>query len=168
MRRAFLKPGDFDWKELFPGTGRTLVPFRGDFLFPVTDDFSVDHFEAMDAARTGSCRLIGFELPQEWDASEGGSVRAIEVNREIVSRVDVLIGNEEDLQEGLGIPGPGNVTSKMSKLETEGFLEMIIKTVSRQLFLPLFTTHVCHFSPETDAGRGHPAGRKAFGELHLV
>ncbi len=40
--------------------------------------------------------------------------------------------------------------------------------VSRQLFLPLFTTHVCHFSPETDAGRGHPAGRKAFGELHLV
>ncbi len=43
--------------------------------------------------------------------------------RRIVENVDVLVGNEEDLQLGLGIPGP-NVTAK-SKLDPAVFIGMI-------------------------------------------
>ena len=40
-----------------------------------------------------------------WNIS-GGEQRAVEVLDRIVKNVDVLVGNEEDLQKGLGIPGP--------------------------------------------------------------
>ena len=43
--------------------------------------------------------------------------------RSIVENVDVLVGNEEDLQMGLGIPGP-EVTKK-SKLDPSVFFGMI-------------------------------------------
>jgi len=41
----------------------------------------------------------------------------------IVKNVDVLVGNEEDLQKGLGIPGP-EVAAK-SKLDPSAFFAMI-------------------------------------------
>ncbi len=62
-----------------------------------------------------------------WDASEGGSARALQVNRSIVSCADVLIGNEEDLQLGLGIAGP-EVSSAQPKLDTRSFHGMIERT----------------------------------------
>ena len=43
----------------------------------------------------------------------------------IVEHVDVLVGNEEDLQKGLGIPGP-EVAAK-SKLDPSAFFGMIDK-----------------------------------------
>ena len=43
----------------------------------------------------------------------------------IVENVDVLVGNEEDLQKGLGIPGP-EVAAK-SKLDPSVFFGMIDK-----------------------------------------
>jgi len=53
----------------------------------------------------------------------GGEDRAVEILRNIVSNVDVLVGNEEDLQKGLGIPGP-EVAAK-SKLDPSAFFGMI-------------------------------------------
>jgi 2-dehydro-3-deoxygluconokinase len=53
----------------------------------------------------------------------GGETRAQSIIRRIVENVDVLVGNEEDLQLGLGIPGP-NVTAK-SKLDPAVFIGMI-------------------------------------------
>jgi 2-dehydro-3-deoxygluconokinase len=47
----------------------------------------------------------------------------------IVKNVDVLVGNEEDLQKGLGIPGP-EVSAK-SKLDASVFLEMIKRLVKK-------------------------------------
>ena len=43
--------------------------------------------------------------PCRWRIS-GGADRAVSVIAKIVENVDVLVGNEEDLQKGLGIPGP--------------------------------------------------------------
>jgi 2-dehydro-3-deoxygluconokinase len=42
-----------------------------------------------------------------------------------VKNVDVLVGNEEDLQQGLGIPGP-QVAAK-SKLDSSAFFSMMDK-----------------------------------------
>jgi len=47
----------------------------------------------------------------------------------IVENVDVLVGNEEDLQLGLGIPGP-EVAAK-SKLDPSTFFGMIDKVVEK-------------------------------------
>ena len=47
------------------------------------------------------------------------------MNREIASNLDVLIGNEEDLQKGLGLTGQD--VEKASKLDPEAFFGMIEK-----------------------------------------
>ena len=47
----------------------------------------------------------------------------------IVENADVLVGNEEDLQKGLGIPGP-EVAAK-SKLDPSAFFGMIDKVVAK-------------------------------------
>jgi 2-dehydro-3-deoxygluconokinase len=47
----------------------------------------------------------------------------------IVEHVDVLVGNEEDLQKGLGIPGP-EVAAK-SKLDPSAFFAMIDNVVAK-------------------------------------
>ena len=47
----------------------------------------------------------------------------------IVKNVDVLVGNEEDLQKGLGIPGP-EVAAK-SKLDPSAFFGMIDNVVKK-------------------------------------
>jgi 2-dehydro-3-deoxygluconokinase len=53
----------------------------------------------------------------------GGNEKAVETIAKIVENVDVLVGNEEDLQKGLGIPGP-EVAAK-SKLDPSVFFGMI-------------------------------------------
>jgi 2-dehydro-3-deoxygluconokinase len=55
----------------------------------------------------------------------GGLAKANETLRNIVSNVDVLIGNEEDLQKGLGIKGPEVTQKSSSKLDPETFFGMI-------------------------------------------
>src|SRR5207249_9853216 len=62
-------------------------------------------------------------------AAVGGRERAQQVLRRIVSNVDGLIGNEEDLQKGLGIPGP-EVASR-SKLDPDTFFQMIDRVVEQ-------------------------------------
>jgi 2-dehydro-3-deoxygluconokinase len=57
----------------------------------------------------------------------GGHERALSVVKRIVENVDVLVGNEEDLQMGLGIPGP-EVAAK-SKLDPSTFFGMIEQVV---------------------------------------
>jgi 2-dehydro-3-deoxygluconokinase len=51
------------------------------------------------------------------------------VLRRIVEHVDVLVGNEEDLQKGLGFPGP-EVVAK-SKLDVSAFVGMIERVVEQ-------------------------------------
>ena len=74
----------------------------------------------MQAARaTGA--VISFDLNYRaklWNIW-GGQARAQSVIGRIVENVDVLVGNEEDLQLGLGIPGPQ--VAARSKLDPSAF-----------------------------------------------
>src|SRR5882724_2158861 len=102
---AQLKPGDFNWKEIFAG-GVRWFHSGGIFaaLSPTTAELIV---EAMQAAKRAGA-VVSFDLNYRaklWDIS-GGRNRAISILERIVKNVDVLVGNEEDLQCGLGIPGP--------------------------------------------------------------
>ena len=55
-----------------------------------------------------------------WGAA-GGPHRAVATLGRIVEHVDVLVGNEEDLQKGLGIAGP-EVAAKASTLDPQHVL----------------------------------------------
>ena len=59
----------------------------------------------------------------------GGQEKAQSVVRRIVENVDVLVGNEEDLQLGLGVAGP-KIAAK-SKLDPSVFFGMIDDVLSK-------------------------------------
>ena len=125
---ALLKPGDFDWKAIFAG-GVRWFHSGGIFsaLSPTTSELVI---EAVQAARAAGA-VVSFDLNYRekiWGPS-GGAERAREVLGRIVQNVDVLVGNEEDLQKGLGIPGP-EVAAK-SKLDASAFFGMIGRVVER-------------------------------------
>jgi 2-dehydro-3-deoxygluconokinase len=125
---GLLKPGDFDWKAIFAG-GVRWFHSGGIFaaLSPTTAEVII---EAMKAAKAQGA-VCSFDLnfrEKLWKIS-GGAERAVEVVARIVENVDVLVGNEEDLQKGLGIPGP-EVAAK-SKLDPTTFFGMIDQVVKK-------------------------------------
>ncbi len=125
---AQLKPGDIDWSTVFAG-GVRWFHSGGIFaaLSPTTAELII---EGMQAARAAGA-ICSFDLnfrEKLWKTS-GGAERAASVIARIVENVDVLIGNEEDLQKGLGIPGP-EVTAT-SKLDPSTFFGMIDHVVKR-------------------------------------
>jgi 2-dehydro-3-deoxygluconokinase len=134
---AQLKPGDFDWKAIFAG-GIRWVHSGGIFaaLSPTTGELVV---EAMKAAKAAGA-ITSFDLnfrEKLWNIS-GGNDRAVEVIGRIVENVDVLVGNEEDLQKGLGIPGP-EVSAK-SKLDSSVYFSMIDNVVKKQPHVKVVAT----------------------------
>lgn len=125
---ALLAPGDFDWRELFEVDGVRWFHSGGIFasLSPSTSALILEGMKSAHAAGTIASYDLNFRK-KLWDASAGGTARALEVNRGIVSCADVLIGNEEDLQLGLGIAGP-DVASNQSRLHARSFQSMIERT----------------------------------------
>ncbi len=125
---ALLKPGDFDWQAIF-GAGVRWFHSGGIFsaLSETTGELII---EAMQAAKDSGA-VTSFDLNYRaklWNLW-GGQEKAQSVVRRIVENVDVLVGNEEDLQLGLGIPGP-EVAAK-SKLDPSTFFGMIDKVVEK-------------------------------------
>lgn len=125
---AQLKPGDFNWQEIFRA-GVRWFHSGGIFaaLSPTTAEAII---EAMQAAREAGA-VVSFDLNYRaklWNIS-GGHDRAVAVLDRIVRNVDVLVGNEEDLQLGLGIPGP-EVAAK-SKLDPSAFFGMIDNVIRK-------------------------------------
>jgi 2-dehydro-3-deoxygluconokinase len=125
---AELKPGDFDWKTMFAGGVRW---FHSGGIFAALSETTGDVIiEGMKAAKAAGA-VISFDLNYRaklWNIW-GGHGRALAVIGRIVENVDVLVGNEEDLQMGLGIPGP-EVAVK-SKLDPSAFFGMIDQVVKK-------------------------------------
>lgn len=125
---ARLKPGDFDWTTIF-GSGVRWFHSGGIFA-ALSASTSEVIIEGMQAARAGGA-IVSFDLnfrEKLWKVFGGGD-RAVSVIDRIVKNVDVLVGNEEDLQKGLGIPGP-EVAAK-SKLDPTAFFGMIDRVVQK-------------------------------------
>ncbi len=125
---ARLKPGDFDWASIF-GSGVRWFHSGGIFasLSETTSELII---EAMEAAHKHGA-VVSFDLNYReklWSAS-GGAARAVSVLGRIVKHVDVLVGNEEDLQKGLGIAGPE--VAAASSLDPSTFVGMIDRTLAK-------------------------------------
>jgi 2-dehydro-3-deoxygluconokinase len=125
---ALLKPGDFNWKEIFQGGVRWF--HSGGIFAALSPTTSETVIEGMQAAKQAGA-VVSFDLNYRaklWNIS-GGEQRAAEVLGRIVKNVDVLVGNEEDLQKGLAIPGQ-DVTAH-SKLDPSAFIKMIEFAVAK-------------------------------------
>jgi 2-dehydro-3-deoxygluconokinase len=134
---ARLKPGDFDWKSIFAG-GVRWFHSGGIFaaLSPTTPEVIIEGMKAAKAAGA----VVSFDLnfrAKLWKVA-GGEGREREVIRRIVENVDVLVGNEEDLQKGLGIPGPE--VASASKLDPTAFFEMMDKVIEQHPQIKIVAT----------------------------
>jgi 2-dehydro-3-deoxygluconokinase len=139
---ALLKPGDFDWKAIFADGVRW---FHSGGIFSSLSETTADLvIEAMKAAKAAGA-ICSFDLNYReklWK-TVGGIERAHKVLGAIVDNVDVLVGNEEDLQKGLGFSGPEVAASSKtasSKLDTSVFLSMIEQVVSRHPNIKIVAT----------------------------
>jgi 2-dehydro-3-deoxygluconokinase len=125
---SLLKPGDFDWNGIF---GKGVRWFHsGDIFAALSETTSELILEGMQAARkAGTINSFDLNFRAKLWAPIGGLQKAQQTLRKIVSNVDALIGNEEDLQKGLGIAGPEVAAKSSSKLDPETFFQMIERVV---------------------------------------
>src|SRR5262249_18146532 len=134
---ARLKPGDFDWKAIFEG-GVRWFHTGGIFaaLSPTTPEVIL---EGVRVAKDAGA-VVSFDLnfrEKLWKIG-GGLERAQQELGRIMEHVDVLVGNEEDLQKGLGVVGP-EVASK-SKLDPTTFFGMIDAVARRHPHVKVVAT----------------------------
>ena len=124
-----LKPGDFDWDEIFGRAGARWFHTGGIFaaLSETTAELVV---EATAKAREHGV-IVSYDLnyrPSLWK-SIGGRDKAREVNRRIARHVDVMIGNEEDFTACLGLEVEG-ADHHLTNLEVDSFKKMITSAVA--------------------------------------
>jgi 2-dehydro-3-deoxygluconokinase len=125
---AELQPGDFDWATIFGGGVRWF--HSGGIFAALSKTTGALIAEGMKAAKAAGA-VTSFDLnfrEKLWNLW-GGQKVAVEVVEQIVQNVDVLVGNEEDLQKGLGIAGPE--VAARSKLDPSAFVGMIDKVVAK-------------------------------------
>ena len=120
-----IKPGDFDWEAIFgPSNGARWLHTGGIFaaLSASTAEVAV---EAMDAARKyGTPISYDLNFRDSLWKSIGGKPKAQEINRALVGKLDVLLGNEEDFSSMLGIKIKG-VGEDFAELPIAGYEEML-------------------------------------------
>jgi 2-dehydro-3-deoxygluconokinase len=121
---ARLKPGDIDWARVFDGGIRWF--HSGGIFASLSETTGPLIIEGMKAAKAAGA-VVSFDLnfrEKLWNVW-GGQEKAARVIGRIAECVDVLVGNEEDIQKCLGVPGPA-VTPR-SKLDPEAFLAVIAR-----------------------------------------
>jgi 2-dehydro-3-deoxygluconokinase len=116
---ARLGSGSFDWPAIFSG-GVRWFHSGGIFsaLSPTTAELVVEAMQ--EAKRAGA--VVSFDL--NYRAKLWAGKDAAGTLRKIASYVDVLVGNEEDLQKGLGLKGP-ELDKPSCRLNAAPFLAMM-------------------------------------------
>jgi 2-dehydro-3-deoxygluconokinase len=125
---AQLKPGDFDWDAIFSEGVRWF--HSGGIFAALSETTGEVIIEGMHAAKAAGA-VTSFDLNYRaklWNIW-GGQEKAPSILKRIVTYVDVLVGNEEDLQKGLGFSGPEADTK--TKLDPGKFFGMIDQVISK-------------------------------------
>jgi 2-dehydro-3-deoxygluconokinase len=121
---AAMSVGDVDWDRIFSTDGARWFHTGGIFV-ALSETTAGVAAEAMQAARRHGA-IVSYDLnyrPSLWQ-SIGGTVRAAEVNRELVRHVDVLLGNEEDFSKALGFE-PATDDENLVDLDLSAYKELL-------------------------------------------
>lgn len=125
-----LQPGQVDWDQIF-GTEGVRWFHTGGIFTALSASTPLVAIEAMESARRHNT-IISYDLNYRaslWK-SVGGKTKAIEVNNQLASLVDVIIGNEEDFTAALGFT-VDSVDDNLSHLERSGFRTMMEAVLRR-------------------------------------
>jgi len=136
---AELAQGDFDWSSILSGGARW---FHSGGIFAALSATTSDVIiEGMKAAKAnGAVNSFDLNYRAKLWSSIGGLEKGQEIIHNIVSNVDAIFGNEEDLQKGLGIAGPEVEEKDSAKLKTDTFFEMIERAVDKYPNVKLVAT----------------------------
>jgi 2-dehydro-3-deoxygluconokinase len=152
------KRGDFDWEEIFGPTNGSRWFHTGGIFAALSESTVLVASDAMDAARRHGTP-VSFDLNYRdslWK-SIGGKARAQEVNRDLVRKVDLLLGNEEDFSAMLGIT-PEGVTEDFGELPVASYEKMLREVAAAYPNLKMIATTL---------RTAHTASRNAWGGIAL-
>lgn len=132
-----LNVADFDTEKLFVTEGVAILHLSGLIaaLSPQTSEFCVEL--ARIAKKNGTA--ISFDLNYRASFWKGRENELRKAFIEIAELADILIGNEEDFQLALGIPGPEAGGSDLSD-KIDAFVEMIERVKSAYPNASVFAT----------------------------
>ncbi len=122
---AHIQPGEVDWKNIFARGVRWF--HTGGICTALSDSSAAAVKEAMEAAHAAGA-IVSYDL--NFRSKLWSSAKAIEVTKDLVPCIDVLIGNEEDFQKVLGFKVEG-VDEALKKLPVEGYKKMVEQVVAK-------------------------------------
>jgi 2-dehydro-3-deoxygluconokinase len=120
-----LAPDDYNWMSIFGTPKGSRWLHTGGIFAALSETTMQVAAEAMDAARAAGT-VVSYDLNYReslWKAI-GGKAKAQEVNRELVRKVDVLFGNEEDFSAVLGAKLEG-VSESFDELPIASYEKML-------------------------------------------
>ena len=133
------QPGDFDWQHIFAVSGSRWLHTGG--IFAALSSSSAPVAKAAIQAARSAATVVSYDLNYReslWKGI-GGKQKAQEVNRELVSAVDVLFGNEEDFSATLGVTMEG-VADDFSHLPVASYESMLHRVAELYPNLKLIAT----------------------------
>jgi 2-dehydro-3-deoxygluconokinase len=153
-----IKSGDFDWETIFGSQNGSRWLHTGGIFAALSASTAEVAAEAMDAARSHSTP-VSYDLNYRdslW-RSIGGKAKAQQVNRELVRKVDLLLGNEEDFSAMLGVAIPG-VSEEFDELPIAGYEAMLREVAAAYPNLKLIASTL---------RTAHTASRNSWGAIAL-
>ncbi|MGB6192827.1 MAG: sugar kinase [Terracidiphilus sp.] len=153
-----VKPGDFDWPIIFGSENGTKCLHTGGIFAALSESTALVAAEAMEAARAvGTLVSYDMNFRESLWKSIGGKTKAQQVNRELVRKVDLLLGNEEDFSAMLGVAVKG-VSDDFAELPLAAYEEMLREVAAAYPNLKLVASTL---------RTAHTASRNAWGAIAL-
>ena len=122
---SHMKPGEVDWKRIFHKRGVRWFHLGGIFT-ALSDGCAGVAKESMRAAHEAGT-IVSYDL--NFRSKLWTSEKAIEVTKELMPYVTVLIGNEEDFQKVLGFEVMGT-DENLKKLPVEAYKDMVERVIN--------------------------------------
>jgi 2-dehydro-3-deoxygluconokinase len=152
------KPGTWDWESIFGPENGARWFHTGGIFAALSETTPLVAAEAMDAARRhGTPVSYDLNYRESLWRSIGGKAKAQEVNRELVRKVDLLLGNEEDFSAMLGV-SLKDVGEDFGKLPIDSYEQMLKDVAAAYPNLKLVATTL---------RTAHTATRNAWGAMAL-
>jgi 2-dehydro-3-deoxygluconokinase len=153
-----VKSADFDWASIFGQQLGARWFHTGGIFAALSESTAQVAGEAMDAARKqGTPVSYDLNFRDSLWKSIGGKVKAQEVNRALVRKVDLLLGNEEDFTAMLGVAIRG-VSEDFAELPIAGYEVMLREVAAAYPNLKLIASTL---------RTAHSAGRNGWGAIAL-
>lgn len=153
-----VKPGDFDWASILGPQHGARWFHTGGIFAALSESTALVAAEAMDAAgKHGTPVSYDLNYRDSLWRSTGGKAKAQEVNRDLVRKVDLLLGNEEDFTAMLGVKIEG-VSEDFAELPIASYEEMLREVAAAYPNLKLVASTL---------RTAHSASRNGWGAIAL-